>query len=70
MWSKLRRSSTRFMLHKKGCKFFEGFQNGDVKAKRQKLGKKKNLIGSWEGPYDFVGYKDPKRVLKSKMKGA
>jgi hypothetical protein len=41
-----------------------------VKVKRQKLCKKKNLVGSWEGPYDFVGYKDPKRVLKNKMKGA
>ncbi len=54
----------------KGLQFFEGFQRGDVKVKRQKLCKKKNLVGSWEGPYDFVGYKDPKRVLKNKMKGA
>jgi hypothetical protein len=41
-----------------------------VKVKSQKLGKKKNLVGSWEGPNDFVGYKDPKRVLNNKMKGA
>jgi hypothetical protein len=40
-----------------------------MKVRSQKLGKKKNLVGSWEGPYDFVGYKDPKRVFKSKMKG-
>ncbi len=54
----------------KGLQFFEGFERRDVKVKSQKLGKKKNLVGSWEGPNDFVGYKDPKRVLNNKMKGA
>jgi hypothetical protein len=53
----------------KELQFFKGFERGDVKVKRQKLGKKKNLARSWEGPYDFVGYKDPKKVFKSKMKG-
>jgi hypothetical protein len=39
---------------------FEGFEEGDFKVKMHKLGKKKNLMGSWEGPYDFVNYKDGK----------
>jgi hypothetical protein len=38
---------------------FEGFEGG-VKVKMRKLGKKKNLASSWEGPYVFVTYKDGK----------
>jgi hypothetical protein len=39
---------------------FEGFEGVWVKVKMWKLGKKKNLAGSWEGPYVFVIYKDGK----------
>jgi hypothetical protein len=37
-----------------------GFEKEGVQIKMRKPSKKKNLVGSWEGPYVFVGYKDGK----------
>jgi L-rhamnose mutarotase len=45
---------------RKRLQLFEGFEEGDTKVKMHKLGKKRNLMGSWEGPYDFVSNKDGK----------
>jgi hypothetical protein len=39
---------------------FEGFEGEGIKVKMCELGKKKNLVGSWEWPYVFVAYKDGK----------
>jgi hypothetical protein len=39
---------------------FEGFEGEGIKVNMCKLGIKKNLVGSWEGPYVFVVYKDGK----------
>jgi hypothetical protein len=36
---------------KKGLQMFEGFEGEGVKVKMHKLGKKKNLVSSWERPY-------------------
>jgi hypothetical protein len=48
----------------KGLQLFEGFEEGDIKVKMHKSSKKRNLMGSWEGPYDFVSYKDGKGCQK------
>jgi hypothetical protein len=37
-----------------------GFEEGKTMVKMRKLGKKKALLGSWEGPYAFMKYKDEK----------
>jgi len=47
--------TTRKWLH-----LFEGFEKGDTKVNMHKLGKKRSLVGSWEGPYEFGNYKDGK----------
>ncbi len=44
----------------KGLQLFEGFEEGDSKIKMCKSSKKRSPMGSWEGPYDFVSYKDGK----------
>jgi hypothetical protein len=44
----------------KRLQLFEGFEEGDTKVKMHKSGKRRNLMGSWERPYDFVSYKDGK----------
>jgi hypothetical protein len=44
----------------KGLQLFEGFEEGDSKIKMRKSSKKRSPMGSWEGPYDFVSYKDGK----------
>jgi hypothetical protein len=38
----------------------KGLRKRRPKLKMHKLGKKRNLVGNWEGPYAFVGYKDGK----------
>jgi len=43
---------------RKGKQMFLSFKEGNDLVKMKKLGKKKALMGSWEGPYLFVGYVD------------
>ncbi len=43
---------------KKGCIMFHSFGKEKIWLKMCKLGKKKFLLVSWEGPYLFDGYKD------------
>ncbi len=45
---------------RKGLQLFTDFEEEGVQIKMQKPSKKKNLAGSWEGLYIFVGYKDRK----------
>jgi hypothetical protein len=45
---------------RKGLQLFERFEERDTKIKMRKQGKKRSLMGSWKGPYDFVSYKDGK----------
>jgi hypothetical protein len=39
---------------------FVGFIEGETYVKMKKLGKKKSLESSWEGPFLFVNYLDGK----------
>ncbi len=41
-------------------KWFEGFEKGDTKVNMRKPCKKRSLVGSWKGPYDFGCSKDAK----------
>jgi len=43
---------------RKGKQTFEGLIVGKTMVKMKKLGNKKALSSSWEGPYQFVGYGD------------
>jgi len=43
---------------------FLSFQARNDLVKMKKLGKKKALTGSWEGPYLFVGYVDEQGGLE------
>jgi hypothetical protein len=45
---------------RKGLQLFKGFEEGDIKIKMCKPSKKRSVMGSWEGQYDFVSYKDGK----------
>jgi hypothetical protein len=45
---------------------FEGFEGEGIKVKMCELGKKKNLVGSWE----FLLHIKMGRVFKDKMKEA
>jgi hypothetical protein len=38
-------------VSRKGKQMFVGFIEGDSYVKMKKLGKKKSLISSWEGPF-------------------
>jgi hypothetical protein len=46
---------------KKGKQTFEGLVTEETIVKMKKLGKKKALITSWEGPYQFIGHANGKR---------
>jgi hypothetical protein len=46
---------------KKGKQTFEGLVAGERMVKMKKLGRKKALAASWEGPYQFIGHADGKR---------
>jgi hypothetical protein len=45
---------------RKGKHLFEGLIAGETIVKMKKLGKKRALAASWEGPYLFVGHADGK----------
>jgi hypothetical protein len=45
---------------KKGKQTFEGLVVGETMVKMKKPGKKKVLVASWEGPYQFIGHVDGK----------
>jgi hypothetical protein len=45
---------------RKGKHLFEGLVAGETMVKMKKPGKKRALITSWEGPYQFVGHIDGK----------
>jgi hypothetical protein len=45
---------------RKGKHAFEGLVAGEIMVKMKKLGKKRVLIASWEGPYQFIGHVDGK----------
>jgi hypothetical protein len=45
---------------KKGKQTFEGLVVGETMVKMKKLGKKKALTASWEGPYQFIGHANGK----------
>jgi len=44
----------------KGKQNFEGLVPEETMVKTKKLGKKKALIASWEGPYQFIGHANGK----------
>jgi hypothetical protein len=43
-----------------GKHLFEGLVAGESMVKMKKPGKRRALIASWEGPYQFVGHADGK----------
>jgi hypothetical protein len=45
---------------RKGKHLFEGLVVGVTMVKMKKLGKRRALSSSWEGPYQFVGHADGK----------
>jgi len=48
---------------KKGKQVFEGLIAEETMVKMKKPGKKRALIASWEGPYQFIGHADGKGNL-------
>jgi hypothetical protein len=48
---------------RKGKHLFEGLVAGVMMVKMKKPGKKKALVASWEGPYQFIGHTDGKGNL-------
>jgi len=48
---------------KRGKHLFEGLIVGRMMVKMKKLGKRRALIASWEGPYQFIGHSDGKGNL-------
>ncbi len=45
-------------MSRKGKQLFVGFTKGETYVKMKKLGKKKSLTSSWEGPFLFMKYLD------------
>jgi hypothetical protein len=45
---------------RKGKHLFEGLIAGETMVKMKRPGKKRTLVASWEGPYQFVGHVDGK----------
>jgi len=45
---------------RKGKQTFEGLFVGETMVEMKKPGKKKTLVTSWEGPYQFIGHADGK----------
>ncbi len=45
---------------RKGKHLFEGLVAGVTTVKMKKLGKRRALSASWEGPYQFIGHADGK----------
>jgi len=45
---------------KKGKHTFEGLVAGETMVKMKKPGRKRALVASWEGPYQFIGHADGK----------
>jgi hypothetical protein len=50
--------------NRKGKHVFEGLVAGESMVKMKKLGKRRALTASWEGPYLFVGHTDEKGNLE------
>jgi hypothetical protein len=50
----------RIYATRKGKHTFEGFVADETMVKMKKLGRKRALAASWEGPYQFVGHVDGK----------
>jgi hypothetical protein len=48
---------------RKGKHLFEGLVAGVTMVKMKRLGKKRALATSWEGPYQFIGHTDGKGNL-------
>jgi len=48
---------------RKGKHLFEGLIAGQMMVKMKKPGKRRALIASWEGPYQFIGHSDGKGNL-------
>jgi hypothetical protein len=48
---------------RRGKHLFEGLIAGQTMVKMKKLGKRKALTASWEGPYQFIGHTDGKGNL-------
>jgi hypothetical protein len=48
---------------RRGKHLFKGLIAGQTMVKMKKPGKKKALIASWEGPYQFIGHTDGKGNL-------
>ncbi len=48
---------------RRGKHLFEGLVAGQTMVKMKKLGKRRALSASWEGPYKFVGHSDGKGNL-------
>jgi len=54
------KTQRKVYVARKGLQLFERFEERDTKVKMRKPGKKRNLMGSWEGLYHFVSNKDGK----------
>jgi len=48
---------------RRGKHLFEGLIAGQTMVKMKKLGKRRALTASWEGPYQFIGHTDGKGNL-------
>lgn len=48
------------MLLEKGCRCLKVLKGKALRSICVNLALKRNLLGSWEGPYVFVAYKDGK----------
>jgi hypothetical protein len=63
MLNKLRRNNRRCILPENGYSCLKGLRRGNTKINMHKLGKKRSLVGSWEGPYEFgLGWKGISRT--------
>jgi hypothetical protein len=54
------RKQRKTYASRKSKQTFEGLVAGETMVKMRKLGKKKVLTTSWEGPYQFIGHVDGK----------
>ncbi len=50
----------RVYAARRGKHLFEGLIAGQTMVKMKKLGKRRALTISWEGPYQFIGHSDGK----------
>ncbi len=49
---------------RRGKQMFVGLEEGKTYFKMKKLGKKKSLTSSWEGPFLFMKYLDGNELLE------